>query len=323
MRSAEAATFDVTCRLIGAKSCTKVTMTMSNPVLILFSMLFAYAAAAVMPQAHAAPVEIEIGVSGNRAHLILQTMERRPDVCAVDDYFEPDWDRFELEFYIVCRAIRIGEFEATYTFQDYPNYARATAELSKGSYMIMIDLPWDDICQDKESQYCSIAVLPGGDFEKGIYTRSDHQAVLKIRTLEELRRFTAVSTDTWVYDWAALERMKIEVHSVPKWVHQLRMVRYGRADFMLEEFSAAEDMSYFIEGARFVPVPGVKIVFSGSRHAVVSKRFSHSKAVFEALQIGLKSLHDRGLIEQGYTSIGFTNPRVKDWKVLCCEYDLN
>lgn len=290
---------------------------------IYWVLLSACMAAAIALPAAAEPAEISIGVSGNRAHLILQTMERRPDICAVDDYFEPDWDRFQLEFYFVCRAIRIGGFEATYTFQDYPNFARATTEILKGALMIMADLPWSSFSEGKKSIYRSIPVLRAGDFEKGIYTRLDHKEVLEARTVEELRQFTAVSTKTWFYDWAALEQMKIETQNVPKWVHQQRVLKSGRADFMLEEFSAAEDLSYPFKDTRFVPVPGLKVVLGGSRRAVVSKWFPHSKAVFDALQIGLKNLHDRGLIEQGYTTIGFINPRVKDWKVLCCEHRKN
>lgn len=266
----------------------------------------------------AEPVEISIGVSLDFASDIVQAMEQHPNACAEDDFFSADWHRTVLEFFIICRAIRIGGLEATYSFSNYPNSRRAIVEMKKGSFMIMVDLPWEKYTQD-ENLYQSIAVIPVGSFVKGIYTRPNHTALLNVKTLEELRKFKAVSNKTWFYDWDALERMNVEKISVPTYVQMGKMVENGRADFFIDEFSVADDFSQFVDGVKFVPVPGFKIALGGSRHVVVSKRFPQSKQVFDAIQVGLKSLHDRGLIEKGYRAVGFFNPLVEDWKVLCCE----
>jgi hypothetical protein len=98
-----------------------------------------------------------------------------------------------------------------------------------------------------------------------------------------------------------------------------KMVANGRADYFIGEFPGADDLSQYVDGAKFVPVPGLKLVLQGSRHVAVSKWFPHSKQVFDAIQIGLKDMHFRGLIKQGYRAVGFYNPKVEDWKVLCCE----
>lgn len=266
----------------------------------------------------AEPIEISIGVSLDFASDIVQAMEQHPNACAQDDFFPADWHRTMLEFFIVCRAIRIGGLEATYSFANYPNSARTIAEMKKGSFMIMVDLPWGKYTLD-ENLYQSIAVLQVGDFVKGIYTRPDHTALLNVKTLEELRNFNAVSNKTWFYDWTALERMGVEKISVPKYVQMGRMVEAGKADFFLDEFSVEDDLSQYVNGVKFVPVPGLKIGLPGSRHVVVSKRFPQSKQVFDAIQSGLKNLYDRGLIKQGYHAIGFFNPLVEDWDILCCE----
>ena len=111
----------------------------------------------------------------------------------------------------------------------------------------------------------------------------------------------------------------MEKISVPTYVQMGKMVENGRADYFIDKFTVADDLSQFVDGVKFVPVPGLKIALPGSRHVVVSKRFPQSKQVFDAIQVGLKSLHDRGLIEKGYRAVGFYNPLVEDWKAICCE----
>ena len=265
----------------------------------------------------AEPVEISIGVAGKYVPEIVKVMKLHPNVCAEDAPFSPDWFRTVLEFIIVCRAISSGGIDATYSLVSYPNAARAKAELIKGHVMINIALPWKRF-QD-ESIYQSSAVIRVGEYIKGIYTRPDHIALLNVKTLKELRAFTAVCDKNWFYDWGALERMGVNKISAPTWSQMGKMVKGGRADYLLSEFTGNDGLSRYIDNTRFIPVPGIKIILQGSRHVTVSKKFPHSKEVFDALQIGLKNMHNRGIIKKGYRVSGFSSPLVDDWKVICCE----
>lgn len=275
------------------------------------------ATVAFIPAAVAEPVDVVIGVSDNLAPRVVRTWDRYPDACARDDLFSSEWLRTTLEFFIVCRALRIGGIDAEYSFKSYPNSARARAELKKGSVAVMIDFPWREFSED-ESLYQSIAVLPEGSFAKGIYTRPGHAQLLKVKTLEGLRRFTAVSSISWTHDWAALQRMGVEAVDVARYVQMGAMVKHARADYFVGEFPGTEDLSQYIDGERFIPVPGLKILLPGSRHVAVSKKFPNSRQIFDALQIGLESMTERGLIKKGYRVSGFFNPAIEDWKAVCC-----
>lgn len=277
-----------------------------------------FAVAAFALPAAAEPVEIAIGVSDHLGPRVSGILEEHPDVCARDDYFSDKWLRTSLEFVLVCRAIRLGGLEANYKIVDFPNSARTRAELLRGTVSIMVDLPWGDFAAH-EDLYRSDAVLRVGDFVKGVYTRPDHARLLKVQTLEELREYKAVSSETWVYDWAALQRMEVEAISVSRYELMGRMVERGRADFLVGEFPGAGDLSQYINGVRFIPVPGIKIALPGSRHVAVSKRAPHAKEIFDALQVGLKILREKGLIKKGYQAVGFLNPFIEDWKPLCCD----
>lgn len=285
---------------------------------ILTYLVFILTAVLFESSAGAEPIEISIGVSDNLAPRIVKIMEQYPNVCEQDNLFSTEWLRTSVEFVIVCRAIRLGGLEATYSIQNYPNSARTLTELKKGTFMIMVDLPWGKYSKD-ENVYQSSAVLQFGDFIKGVYTRPDHTALLKVKTVEELREYTAVTSKTWFYDWDALERLKVKKVAVPRYRQMGKMVENGRADFLIAEFPGANDLSQYINGMRFIPVPGVKIALLGSRHVAVSKQFSHSRQVFEAVEAGLKIMDQRGLIKKAYRNIGFFNPKVEDWKILCCD----
>lgn len=263
-------------------------------------------------------IEISVGVPDDSSQHIINVWKKHPHACEQDDNFSADWLRMTLEFFIICRAVRLGGVDATYRFENFPNSARARVELKRGEVMTMVDFPWGDFANDK-SLYKSLAVLPVGSFEKGIYTRPDHTALLSVKTLDELRKYTAVSNKYWVYDWAALTRMKVKTINVARYDQMGAMVERGIADFLVAEFPGGDDFSQYINGVRFIPVPGIKVVLLGSRHIAISKRVPHSKQVFDAIQVGLKSLRDRGLIRKGYRTSGFFNSKVEDWKTLCCD----
>ena len=146
---------------------------MLKTTLVITLLVSVFSAIVFAPPAVARPIPISIGVSDNLASDIIRAMKKHPNVCAQDDFFSTDWLRTTLEFFIVCRAIRIGGIEATYSFENFPNSRRAIREMKRGSFLIMADLPWKKFTQD-ESLYQSVAVLKVGDFVKGIYTRPDH-----------------------------------------------------------------------------------------------------------------------------------------------------
>ncbi|MFZ2101648.1 MAG: hypothetical protein WAU86_13885, partial [Oricola sp.] len=142
-----------------------------HKVLHICTMLFCAAiGASFTASASAETIEIKIGVADNLGPRITRILELYPDVCAQDGFFSSEWLRTSLEFVIVCRAIRLGGLEATYTILSFPNSARTRAELLEGTVAIMVDLPWGDFASH-EDLYRSDPVLRIGDFVKGVYTR--------------------------------------------------------------------------------------------------------------------------------------------------------
>ncbi|MCK7615749.1 hypothetical protein [Roseibium sediminicola] len=300
-------------KCIIARSCSR-----SNRLLRVIVAAATICLSPVLKAAAADPLVIRVGVADNLAQRINGTIERYPRLCEDDSFFSDKWLRTTLEFVILCRAVRLGGLDATYQLIPFPNSARTRFELKNGSVMVMVDFPWGDFARD-ESLYQSDAVLPEGSFVKGLYTRPDRSDVLAVRSLEDLKAFTAVSSSNWKHDWAALELMGVPRMDVAAYEQMGRAVEFGRADYLIGEFSGAGDLSQYINGVRFEPVPEVKVALPGTRHIAVSRKVPHAAEVFSAIQKGLRILRDRGLILKGYRTSGFFNRKVENWNVLCCE----
>jgi len=114
-----------------------------------------------------------------------------------------------------------------------------------------------------------------------------------------------------------LENLKLKkLINTTKWKFIVRMVSIKRGDFLLASFQNTEDLSFFSEGIKLVPIQGLKVGLQGSRHFAISKNYPKSKELFKALNKGMKILRKEGIIKKAYEQSGFFNEKVKNWKKL-------
>ena len=236
----------------------------------------------------------------------------------IDDYALPGASRGLTEMLLVCQALHLGGINPVFEFERINTYARLLREVSNGELLLMMESVWKRDA-DPSKVFISDPVLREGEFEVGLFALPDNAELMKVRTVEELRSFTAVSNKNWVVDWETLTFMGIEKIDVSKYPLMFKMVDGRRADFMLEAFSTLPDMSQTTEGVKLVPVPNIKIGLKGSRHIVVNRELPNAQRVFDALQAGLKILRERGVIIRAYQESGFLHEEVRDWNKLCCE----
>jgi hypothetical protein len=60
----------------------------------------------------------------------------------------------------------------------------------------------------------------------------------------------------------------------------------------------------------------VKIALKGTRHFLINRNQPDSRAVFDALQRGLKIMQNQGEIQRALTEAGILNGSVNDWTLL-------
>lgn len=236
----------------------------------------------------------------------------------VDSYALPGASRGLSEMLLICQALHLGGITPVFEFQKFNTYARLLRQVSNGELLLMMESVWKRDA-DPSKVFISDPILRTGEFEVGLFTMPGNTELLKVRTVEELRKFKAVTNKNWAVDWETLTFMGIEKINTPMYPLMFKMVEAGRADFMLEAFSVLPDMSQTTEGIKLIPVPNIKIGLKGSRHIVINKELPNGQKVFDALQVGLKILRENGAITKAYQESGFLHEKVRDWNKLCCE----
>lgn len=237
----------------------------------------------------------------------------------INDYVSPNFDSIApIEHFIFRKAILLGGLKAV--FDDYlvPNSIRARAEVFSGRLPCGGTAQWNIYFRDRLGDvFVSDPVIEQGDYQKGLYTTKERLRGLRLTKRTDLKALSAVSSDTWVIDWATLKDLPLKLlHSTSTRPSQFLMVQYGRADFTLQDFAATPDMSIEEQGVRLYPIPGVKIALDGTRHFLVSRHHPDGERIFAALQRGLQKMQKSGELRRILTESGFIHTGVANWSTL-------
>lgn len=198
-----------------------------------------------------------------------------------------------------------------------PTTQRLTLELREGHGLCSATSYWRQDFDADAGLLFSDPLIGDGEFVVGLYTTPDNQRALAARSLEDVRQLRVLSSRHWRVDWASLERLGIrELLHVGSWDAMPRMVAGGRADVLLAPFPARADLALSIEGQRFVPVPGLKLAMSGTRHFVVAASLAPAAGFLGELNRGLAGLRERGRLRQAYEQSGFFSRQVERWRRL-------
>ncbi len=231
----------------------------------------------------------------------------------ITDFSYKDSHRGTIELILMSKALMIGGIDAEISFVKAPNYTRALIQASKGK----ADLPAETIWKpevDRKFFYITDPVFRKGEIELGVYVLPSNSKILEVDALNELQKFSAVSSSNWLMNWGTLLEMGITRHNAPRIELMYKMVEAGRVDFYLTSFTRKEDFSSEQAGVRLIPIPNIKVGLNNSRHFAVSKASPHGERIFEALQKGLKILRKKGVIRKAFEQSGYLDARVKNWK---------
>lgn len=220
-----------------------------------------------------------------------------------------------VEIVLLQQALHRGGWLGDVTLLPGGNYADMMQMLANGKADLTGSSTWlSDINRKSQQIAASSAVIAEGRFEAGFYMLADTPHRLKVRNLRGLQLLCGVSSRQWIPDWQTLAKLHFaDLFHVPSWELMVQFVAEGRADFLLAPFQRGPDMELVVNGTRFLPIPGYKIVLNGSRHFAVTRVTSYSKDLLTAVDQGLRELERIGRIEQAYRQSGFFNPSVSDW----------
>lgn len=230
-------------------------------------------------------------------------------------YGGPAARRDVVELVLVQQALRLGGWREGLFPLTLPTDARLLHEVAIGHAVLGGTTYWlEDLAREAPHLAASSIWVEDGAFEVGVYVRPDNHKALAVRSAQALRALSAVSCRDWQVDWRTLSAMGLKaLWHAPSWSSMPAMLAAGRADFLLAPFQPTRDLSLTVAGVRLVPVPGLKVRLSGSRHVPLSRRAEQFETVRGCLESGLDQLRTRGVIRRAYTESGFFNPRVAGW----------
>lgn len=237
-----------------------------------------------------------------------------------DDFARAGNYRDLTDYLLLRRALALGGNSLPVVNEPWfdVSYDRVVLRLRSGHAAVFSNGIWREDFSAKDVQLkVSSPLLGYGEMEAGLYMSPENPKLKSTKTLDDVRKLTAVSSKQWRPDWNALEKLGLaRLYNNVYWESMVRMVRSQRVDFMLSGFSSRADLSYQAMGITLVPVQGMKVKLAGSRGWIISSTNPQGPEAYKAIEKGLVILREQGVIARAYRAAGVINNKVSDWKVL-------
>lgn len=229
------------------------------------------------------------------------------DVLSIKSYRGIAIRRDVIDMIIAQQALNLGGFNHSFHYIAGKVNFRNTKMLQTGELLMSFDSYWlTDAKRLASDIYISEPVIRTGEYIAGVYTSVKRQQSLKLNTLDDFSKLTAVSTPKWRTDWATLQELRLkELIREDTWLSMAQMVNIGWVDFMLMPFNSTPDQSFKLDKIHLVPVQNVAVQLNDSRHFVISRQHKYGEAAYHAIQKGLTLLRAQGTIKRAYTEAGF------------------
>lgn len=235
------------------------------------------------------------------------------------EHIEGDFaTRAVADIIILEKALIAGEIDFEIEFISVPNAARARNLVFSGKALISSSTFFSS--SFIEDVYKSREILPAGAYIKGIYCLESNSDLLSMKSLDELKNFTAVSLRSWKLDWSTLEKLDLrELNSVNNFEFIYNLIGKRGVDFSLMEIPNGTDFHLEFNGITLIPVPDILISLNDSRHFMVSRQHPVGEVVYQSLERGLEVLNKTNIIRNLMTDAGFYRKDLESWQILNLE----
>lgn len=151
----------------------------------------------------------------------------------------------------------------------------------------------------------------------GFIPPPNNQRALNSKTLAQLTQLKVATSRQWKPDLDTLQQLGFDkIMYTPNWINIARMINAGRVDFTLSPVANNPGKEIQVDNIKLVPIEGIKIAISGSRHWPVSKKHPLAAEFYRALSLGVAQLRRTGTIERAYRECGFFHPELESWVLL-------
>lgn len=280
--------------------------------------LWAFAFALNFAHAHDAPTGALVVSVYKDVHTDYHRFVQGRDIADINFYGGPGARRDVIEVVLLQQALLRGGFTDPLEMRDEQTYLRTLRQIADGALIASGSLVWySDVLDSPEHFHISQPIIADGEFVVGAYTSTNNQQALAAKSLTDLRRLRAVTNTQWQTDIAVLKELGVkQVYFADEWVHILRMINAGRADFILAPFQPSPKMELIVDDMTLVPINGMKVVLPGSRHWAVSRQHPRGDEFYQALHKGVEILKKEGRIRRAYEECGFFHKQTQTWTLL-------
>ncbi|GGX02296.1 hypothetical protein GCM10011282_05470 [Undibacterium macrobrachii] len=231
-------------------------------------------------------------------------------------------DVVELTFFI--RALEKVRPNAEYKLVPIDSYANGIEQLRQSTITCLATTCWEsDLIAYAEEIYISPAMIADGLSIVGIYTSPHNQHALNCKTLNDFQQLRLVSNRDWSADWNTLKQLGIEnCLDVKTWRQMVYMVSSSEVDALLAPFATHHDLKIELDDCQLVPVPGLRVELTGSRHFAFSnsqQAANLAKVIFPELE---RMLEDGSFIDALH-QCGFINTHTSSWTILNSQFSKN
>jgi len=243
------------------------------------------------------PITIETDTYHHAQQLIAEQ-----GILNVKDFTGKDSRRDVIEFILIQQALALGGSKIDFSFT-LGNYdARNIKLVQSGMLLVNFDSMWLSYIENLQDEvYISEPIIRKGEYWAGLYTSTDNERALQVKTLADLQKLSVISSKNWHVDWKTLTELKPRalIHD-EEWLSMAKLVSLQWVDIMLAPFNSSIPFTYQDDGYKIIAIDGIKIALNDSRHFVISKKHPKGKETYIALQKGLKILRERGAIEKAF-----------------------
>ncbi len=236
------------------------------------------------------------------------------------DFYGGEFSRRDvIEVVLIQQALSKGGDQSEFDFSLVDSYARQLIEIKEGRAVFPLTSVWEsDATRLSDHMYTTDLLIRPEEFVAGFYVKPNNARALQANRLSDLALLTAVSNPKWKRDWDLLESFipTEQLYKSVLWSSMVKMVEFGRVDFLLAPFQSTLDLSLSYEDIHLVPIPGIKISLGEGRRVVFSKLHPKGQELYEAFQRGFAMMKKNGLIKRAYNQSGFFNERAKGWSML-------
>ncbi len=154
---------------------------------------------------------------------------------------------------------------------------------------------------------------------RGVFGLKSNHALMKVKTLEELREFSAVTNHAWKNEIKFLQGIglpKLELSHSRESI--FKHIAFRNIDFTILALtnSQSPDLQIRFADITLVPVPGLLIMKKNTYQFIIAENHPDGQRVHQTLEKGLGMMREQGLIKKYFQQLIPHRSDLPNWKIL-------